>query len=132
MFDLLTIKAKETDFVPLKDGTGTPYTDPETGDELGVTVYGPTTPIGKKAKEKMFKRINDNAALPKSKQNAKAGEEAAQEYLKEVVTGFVGFTIGDKQGKEAIEAFATMPELRLHAEQVLAYLLDNSNFLPTA
>lgn len=131
MFDLLTIKAKETDFVPLKDGTGTTYTD-ESGNELGVTVHGPTTPIGKKAKEKMFKKINANAALPKNKQSEKAGEEAAQEYLKEVVTGFVGFTIGDKQGKEAIEAFATMPELRLHAEQVLSYLLDNSNFLPTA
>ena len=132
MFDLYQIKAKETDFVPLKDGTGVTFTDPDSGAELGVTVHGPTTPRGKTAKEKMFKRINDNAALPKNKQDDKAGEKAAEAYLQEVIVDFVGFKIGELTGAEAIKAFATAPEFRLYSEQVLAHMLDNRNFLPNA
>lgn len=133
MFDLEKIAAIETVFVPFKDGSGIAYTD-EKGNEVGVMVFGPTSPTALKYKEKANRKANAYLKNPnrKPEQTVEKFEEENRQYLIDMTASCVNFKIGGLKEDEAIKALHTEEKFKLLSEQVNNFLQKKNNFLPSA
>lgn len=133
MFDLEKIAAIETLFVPFKDGEGITYTD-DKGNEVGVMVFGPASPMALRYKEKANRKANAYLKSPnrKPEQTIEKFEQENREFLIDMTASTVNFKIGNLKDTEAITALHTDQKFKLLSKQVNDFLNKQENFLPSA
>lgn len=131
MFDISSLKAKETEKYVFVDKYGNAYTD-DKGNELFAVMHGPTSKVVQTLRDNLYKKAQARLKSHKKEQtDLKKSKQENRDFLRKC-TESLSFAVDGKAGDEAIEAFFSNTDYDLLVSQLDRFMADDGNFMPLA